>query len=61
MLRPAMFCDEDGIEIVDHSTALKVIETNVYGMDEVKHFCGFTCLKKWIDEQMEEESLVSVG
>lgn len=63
MLRPAMFCDDENCEkeIVDHSTGLKVVETNVYGMDEVKHFCNFTCLKRWIDEQMEDDNSVSVG
>lgn len=62
MIRPMMECDNTDCskEIEDQATALKVIKTEIYGYDTVLHFCNYSCLRKWIEEQMEDENSVSL-
>ena len=61
MIRPQTLCDQCEEQIVEPEKVLRVIQTDVYGMDEVLHFCSFKHLEDWVQEQMEDENTVSVG
>ena len=61
MIRPKTICDHCEKEITEPEKVLRVIQTDVYGMNEELHFCSFQHLQAWVREQMEDENTVSVG
>ena len=61
MIRPQTVCDHCNEEIVGVEKVLRVIQTDIYGMDTQLHFCSFNHLSEWVNEQMEDDTVVSVS